>query len=92
MSRLGRLWSEIEGCNRANCDSSNQQFTHRTLLSFEVTGVGSLTAYTLRLTRFIAQPSLGFLVKAVFSDEAAARLNAAVFGMGPKTLRTARPC
>jgi hypothetical protein len=32
MSRLGRLWSEIEGSNRANCDSSNQQFTHGTFL------------------------------------------------------------
>jgi hypothetical protein len=26
VSRLGRLWSKIEGSNRANCDSSNQQF------------------------------------------------------------------
>jgi hypothetical protein len=33
MSRLGRLWSKIEGSNGANCDSSNQQFTHGTLLS-----------------------------------------------------------
>jgi len=32
MSRLGRLWSESEGSNRANCDSSNQQFSHGTFL------------------------------------------------------------
>ena len=32
MSRLGRLWNEIEGSNRANCDSSNQQFGHGTFL------------------------------------------------------------
>ena len=32
MSRLGRLGSKIEGGDRANCDSSNQQFTHGTLL------------------------------------------------------------
>jgi hypothetical protein len=48
MSRLGRLWSKIEGSNRANCDSSNQQFTHGTLSPLQVTGVGSLTAYTIQ--------------------------------------------
>jgi hypothetical protein len=33
MSRLGSLWSKIEGSNHADCDSSNQQFfTHGTFL------------------------------------------------------------
>src|SRR6476646_11657430 len=33
MPCLGRLGSKIEGGNNANCDSSNEQFTHDTLLS-----------------------------------------------------------
>jgi hypothetical protein len=32
MSRLGRLWKKIEGSDRADRNSSNQQFTHDTLL------------------------------------------------------------
>jgi hypothetical protein len=43
MSRLSRLGSKIEGGDRANCDSSNQQFTHGTLLR-SGDGVGSLKA------------------------------------------------
>ena len=47
MSRLRRLWSKIEGRNRANCDSSNQQFSHGTFL-FGSRCDSYLTAYSIQ--------------------------------------------
>jgi hypothetical protein len=59
MSRLGQLWSKIEGSNRANCDSSNQQFIHGALLS---SNDGDLLP-PCNFTKLIAQASLGHWVK-----------------------------
>jgi hypothetical protein len=60
MSRLGRLWSKIEGSNRANCDSSNQQFTHGTFLS---SGVFSRRLHHTALPDLLTRRAFHFLAQ-----------------------------
>src|SRR6478736_509787 len=68
MSRLGRLGSKIEGGNNANCDSSNQQLTHVTLLCLGHGAWVLLKAYTLRLTKFITSRRLGLWLRLATPD------------------------
>src|SRR6476469_2556910 len=68
MSRLGRLGSKIEGGNNANRDSSNQQFTHGTLLCSVYGAWVLLKAYTLRLTKFITSRRLGLWLRRATPD------------------------
>ena len=63
MPCLGRLRSKIEGGNNANCDSSNQQFTHGTLLCSGHRAWMSLNPYTLRRTKFIVSRASGLWLR-----------------------------
>ena len=49
---LFRLWSKVEGSNRANSNGSNQKFIHRALLrnSYQRTGSRRDTDYEILMT------------------------------------------
>ena len=66
MSRLSRFGSKIEGGNRANCNSSNQQFTHGTLLCSR-DGVWVLSRLKTYALPNLLQSSRASLVKAIYA-------------------------
>jgi len=63
MSRLGRLWSKIEGGNRAKRDSSNQQLVESATVADGSFGLPPASPWYSSRSPAAFERAVGFLVK-----------------------------